>query len=55
MSAWYDLTVALGGAAVPDSTKRVPMTRERAAEVIQYAFKKWLVRRVSSHPLKKTH
>ena len=39
-TAWYDLSAAFG----MSTPKKEPMTEERAARIIQAAFKKWLVR-----------
>lgn len=47
MSTWFDLMHTLG-ISVPEKT---PMTPDRAATVIQSAFKKWLVRDTSISPL----
>ena len=41
MSAWFELMTNLG---INPASSRELMTKERAAGVIQAAFKKWLVR-----------
>ena len=48
-AAWYDITAAFG---MSPAKAKPPMSEERAALIIQKAYKKWLVRWIMRAPEK---